>query len=82
MTDLSWIWSAAALGLALGVLLGCWAREVRWRGAAREPMRVESGGKLYHVVAHGDVDKAREVLDWTRREQEAAILSHRFEAES
>jgi hypothetical protein len=73
------LWTAGCAGLTLGLLLGSWMRERRWRDAAGEPMRVESGGRLFHVVEHGDAAKALEVTEWAVRERNAATLNHRFD---
>lgn len=48
---------------AAGLYVGHYITESRWRSAANAPMRVHSGGALYHVILDGDKRKLHEVLE-------------------
>lgn len=57
-------------GLLLGLMIGKVITDSRWRDAADWPMRVHSGGRLFHVMREDDARKAREVADWCEQVQQ------------
>lgn len=43
-------WEWLLVGILLGLCVGRWLTELRWRDNAKRVQRIESGGSLYKVL--------------------------------